>query len=221
MFITLEGIEGSGKTTQIEHLACCFKNNGYDTVVTREPGDTIIGKKIRSILLDPENSGMSDLCELFLYGADRAQHLAEVVLPSLKLNKTVLCDRFIDATTVYQGVARGVDRKLIETIHRVVVKDLRPDLTILFDLDPATGLERTVSALENGARSLNETRFEQEALVFHERVRQGYLELARAEKERFFVVDAAEKEEKVFENIVAAINKRLGLNLKEKGSGTP
>jgi len=221
MFITLEGIEGSGKTTQIERLACCFKNNGYDIVVTREPGDTIIGKKIRSILLDPENSGISDLCELFLYGADRAQHLAEVVLPSLKLNKTVLCDRFIDATTVYQGVARGIDRKLIETIHRVVVKDLMPDLTILFDLDPATGLERTVRALEKGERSSHEMRFEQEALVFHERVRQGYLELARAQKERFFVVDAAETENKVFENIVSQINKRLGINLKEKGSGTP
>jgi dTMP kinase len=218
MFITFEGIEGSGKTTQIERLSACFDENGYDTVVTREPGDTPIGKKIRAILLDPDNNGMSDLCELFLYGADRAQHLFEVVVPSLGAGKTVLCDRFTDATTVYQGAARGIAKELIDTIHSVVVKDLRPDLTVLFDLDPGIGLQRAFSALEKGARTADEARFEQEALEFHQRVRQGYLDLAQAEKERFLVVDAAGTQEQVFGAIVSGINKRLGLGLQGKGS---
>lgn len=213
MFITFEGIEGSGKTTQIKQLAACFNANGYETIVTREPGDTAIGKKIRTILLDPDNSGMSDLCELFLYGADRAQHLAEVVIPSLNACKTVLCDRFTDATTVYQGVARGIPKALIDTIHSVVVKDLRPDLTILFDLEPETGLARTVIALEAGARSVYESRFERESLVFHQHVRQGYLALARAEKDRFLVVDAGGNKECVFKEIVSGINNRLGIDL--------
>ncbi len=213
MFITLEGIEGSGKTTQIKRLARCLGQNGYETVVTREPGDTVIGKKIRAILLDPENSGMSDLCELFLYGADRAQHLAEVVLPALAAGKTVVCDRFTDATTVYQGTARGISRALIEVIHSVVVKELRPDLTILFDLDPETGLSRTAKALADGARTLDETRFERETLAFHERVRQGYLALAAAEKDRFLVVDAGGTQAQVFAEIVSGINRRLGIDL--------
>ncbi|MCP4115049.1 MAG: dTMP kinase [Desulfobacteraceae bacterium] len=218
MFITFEGIEGSGKTTQIERVSACFDENGYDTVVTREPGDTLIGKKIRAILLDPDNRGMSDLCELFLYGADRAQHLFEVVVPSLNAGKTVLCDRFTDATTVYQGAARGIARELIDTIHSVVVKDLRPDLTILFDLDPAIGLERAFSALEDGERSVDEARFEQEALGFHQQVRQGYLALAGAEKERFLVVDASGTPEQVFGEIVSGINNRLGIDLRGKGT---
>ena len=213
MFITLEGIEGSGKTTQISQLAACFNANGYKTIATREPGDTAIGKKIRTILLDPNNSGMSDLCELFLYGADRAQHLAQVVIPSLNAGKIVLCDRFTDATTVYQGAARGIPKTLIDTIHSIVVKDLTPDLTILFDLEPETGLARTVKALEQGARSVSESRFEREALAFHQRVRQGYLALAREEKDRFLVVDAAGDREGVFKEIVSGINQRLGINL--------
>ena len=213
MFITLEGIEGSGKTTQIKRLADCLGQNGYEAVVTREPGATVIGKKIRAILLDPGNSGMSDLCELFLYGADRAQHLSEVIVPALKAGKTVVCDRFTDATTVYQGAARGISKELIDIIHSVVVKDLRPDLTILFDLDPETGLARTVKALADGERTPDESRFERETLKFHQRVRQGYLALAAAEKDRFLVVDARETQEQVFTEIVSGINRRLGIDL--------
>lgn len=213
MFITLEGIEGSGKTTQIRRLAGRLGQNGYETVVTREPGATVIGKKIRSILLDPGNSGMSELCEFFLYGADRAQHLAEVIVPALGSGKTVVCDRFTDATTVYQGAARGISKELIDIIHSVVVKDLCPDLTILFDLDPETGLARTVKALAEGERTLDETRFEKETLEFHERVRQGYLALAAAEKNRFLVVDAGGTREQVFSDIVSGINRRLGIDL--------
>lgn len=218
MFITLEGIEGSGKTTQLERLAGLLVKNGYATVVTREPGDTSIGKKIRNILLDPENNGMSDLCELFLYGADRAQHLSEVVLPALSSGKTVVCDRFTDATTVYQGAARGISKDLIETIHSVVVKDLRPDLTILFDLDPEIGLARTEKALEEGDRSFDESRFEREALDFHRRVREGYLALAGKEQDRFLVVDAGQTPGQVFNEIVTGMIRRLGIDLVDSES---
>ncbi|MEA1969192.1 MAG: dTMP kinase [Thermodesulfobacteriota bacterium] len=209
MFITLEGIEGSGKTSQVERIARFFNNAGYDTIVTREPGDTDIGKKIRSILLDPENNGISPLCELLLYGADRAQHLFEVVVPSLKAGKIVLCDRFADATAVYQGAARGIEKSLIDKIHEIVVKELKPDLTILFDLDPETGLERTFAAVKTGQRSETETRFEQERIEFHEKVRKGYLALAGNEKQRFLIVDASKNKDEVFEQILSGIKQRL------------
>ncbi len=212
MFITFEGIEGSGKTTQIQKLALFFENAGYQVVVTREPGDTVIGREIRSILLNPKNKNMSYLCELFLYIADRAQHLYEVIEPGLKAGKIVLCDRFIDSTIVYQGKARGLDSELIDKIHSIGLggfEKFKPDLTILFDLDPATGLKRTFKALKDGCRPGDEARFEQEDLDFHEKVRQGYLELASREKNRFLVVDASAALDRVFQDIVDGIDKRF------------
>ncbi len=207
MFITFEGIEGSGKTTQIDQVSSFLKAQGNKVVVTREPGATNIGKKIRSILLDPKNTQMSYLCELLLYEADRAQHLAQVVIPSLKAGKLVLCDRFADATSVYQGSARGIDMELIKSIHKIVVADLIPDLTILFDLDPEIGLKRTFKALAKGLRADNESRFEQEKLNFHKKVRQGYLDLAYNNKERFVIVDASKNQDEVFKNIVTELQK--------------
>ena len=211
MFITLEGIEGSGKTTQIQRIARFLTRLGYETVVTREPGDTLVGRRIRSILLDPESKGMSSLCELLLYGADRAQHLDDVVRPALDGGKVVLCDRFADATRAYQGFARGMDMGLIEKIHEIVVQGLRPDLTLLFDLDPRTGLDRTFKALENGQRDGSESRFELEKINFHQRVRAGYLELAAKEKDRFWVVDASCDPDRVFEQIIEGIQTRLAI----------
>jgi len=211
MFITLEGIEGSGKTSQLERIAGFFNDAGYDTVVTREPGDTDVGRKIRAILLDPDNAGMAPMCELLLYGADRAQHLAEVVIPSLEAGKVVLCDRFADATVVYQGAARGLDPDLIQKIHGIVVKELQPDLTLLFDLEPKTGLERTFAAVRKGQRSGRETRFEQEEIDFHKKVRKGYLDLARKEKQRFWVVDASQERKAVFQQIVSGIQQKLAI----------
>ncbi|MFO7884365.1 MAG: dTMP kinase [Desulfobacteraceae bacterium] len=209
MFITLEGIEGSGKTTQIGRIAGFFKERGYETIVTREPGDTAVGRKIRAVLLDPENTGMSSLCELLLYGADRAQHVSEIVLPALAAGKVVLCDRFADATTVYQGSARGIEMVLIQQIHDMVLNKLKPDLTLLFDLDPETGLERTFTAVENGQRSDCETRFEKEKIEFHKKVRQGYLELAGKEMDRFYIVDASKGREVVFQQIIEGIRLKL------------
>ena len=212
MFITLEGIEGSGKTTQIAPIKKYLETAGYGVTVTREPGATAIGKRIRSILLDPESHGMAPLCELLLYGADRAQHLSQVVMPALEDGKVVVCDRFADATRVYQGWARGLDLSLIDAIHDMVVGSLIPDLTILFDLAPETGLSRTFKALENGQREDGESRFEQEALSFHTAVRQGYLALAQKEQQRFLVVDASRDPDAVFTQIKHGLATRLGVN---------
>jgi len=158
--------------------------------------------------MDPENKSISSLCELMLYGADRAQHLNELVLPSLEVKKTVLCDRFIDSTTAYQGYARGLDMDLIFNIHNIVI-DRKPDITILFDLDPEIGLKRTFKALNDGNRSYDETRFEQETLEFHKKVRQGYLNIANNEKDRFIIIDASLSKDEVYKNVIMNLQDRI------------
>lgn len=202
MFITLEGIEGSGKTTQIGHIFEFLKSNGYECVLTREPGGTKIGKKIRAILLDPENKDIDPLTELLLYTADRAQHIKELITPSLSAEKTVLCDRYFDATVVYQGFARGLDIALINSLHKIALNDLKPDITLLLDLPPETGLSRAWEQINNGTRTGHETRFEKEKLSFHKKVRAGYLELARLEPERFQIIDASKNKEEVKQQII-------------------
>ena len=197
MFITLEGIEGCGKTTQIKHLTTFFKDRGQSCVVTREPGGTDIGKEIRSILLNPSSKGIAPKAELLLYMADRAQHIDRLVKPCLADNKVVLCDRYFDATMVYQGYARGIDTGLICELHRLVLEDFKPDFTLLLDLEPRIGLARAWQELNSGNRSGRESRFEEETLSFHEKVRAGYLELARQEPERFRVIDASKDEMQV------------------------
>lgn len=209
MFITFEGIEGSGKTTQINHISEFIKSKGRQCVVTREPGDTSIGKKIRSILLDPENYDLVPLAELFLYAADRAQHISERIIPALEAGKVVVCDRFFDATTAYQGYARGLDLSSIYQIHKLVLAKLKPDITILFDLLPETGLERAWKQINSGSRSGAETRFENEKIVFHEKVRNGYLELAKKEPARIFVIDASKKEDEVKQQIIEILSEKL------------
>lgn len=191
MFITFEGIEGSGKTTQLKHIADFLRKKGHDCVITREPGGTPIGEKIRAILLDPASKGMNPLTELLLYTADRVQHVKELLGPSLAAGQTVLCDRYFDATLVYQGYARGLDIKLIEQLHQLLLAGLRPDITFLLDLPPETGLSRAWAQINNGNRTGRESRFEKEALSFHEKVRSGYLTLARKEPERFRIIDAS------------------------------
>jgi dTMP kinase len=205
MFITLEGIEGSGKTTQIKHIFAFLESKGHDCVVTREPGGTKIGEKIRSILLDPESNDMDPLAELLLYNADRVQHIKELVNPSLIAGKTVLCDRYYDATVAYQGFARGLDIGLINSLHKLTCKDLKPDMTILLDLPAKTGLSRAWRQIKNGARDGVETRFEKETLSFHEKVRAGYLELARLEPARFRVIDASLDENQVQKKIIETL----------------
>ncbi len=205
MFITFEGIEGSGKTTQLKHIKKYFGRLGKNCVITREPGGTAIGKKIRSILLDPASKTICPMSELLLYMADRAQHLKELVVPALEAGKTVLCDRFFDATLVYQGYAREIDIKLIQRLHELTLDGFKPDVTILLDLPPEIGLSRAWGQLDNGKREKLESRFEKENLLFHQKVRDGYLELARFEPERFRIIDAVQEEEKVRRDIIKAL----------------
>ena len=211
MFITLEGIEGSGKTTQIRRLVEFLEDKGVDCVTTRQPGGTQIGENIRSILLDPANSALEPLAELLLYMADRAQHINELIRPALKNGKTVVCDRYFDATMVYQGFARGLSIELIGKLHQLLFDDLKPDVTLLLDLSPQVGLERAWQQLNNGQRSGDESRFEAETVAFHEKVRAGYLELARIEPERIRIIDAAQTPNHVFaamRKIVSSFLKR-------------
>ena len=211
MFITLEGIEGCGKTTQINHLKAFIEKKGQACVVTREPGGTAIGSDIRSILLNPANNNLVPRAELLLYMADRAQHIETLIKPALAQNKVVLCDRYFDATVVYQGYARGLGTGLICELHRFLLEDFKPDITLLLDLSPEVGLARAWKELNKGTRSGTESRFEEETLSFHEKVRSGYLELARQEPERFRIIDAAADEKQV----QAEIQKVLARYLEE------
>ncbi|MDH3358980.1 MAG: dTMP kinase [Desulfobacteraceae bacterium] len=213
MFISFEGIEGSGKTTHAKHTVRFLQDKGHDCVITREPGGTRIGEKIRAILLDPLSKDMDPLTELLLYTADRAQHIKEYILPLLSDGKMVLCDRYYDATMAYQGFARGLDIGLIEKMHKLLFENLKPDITLLLDLPPEIGLERAWKQIKKGTRTGEETRFEEETLSFHKQVRSGYLELASLEPERFRIIDASKKEDEVQEEIIkildAEINRRI------------
>lgn len=203
-FITFEGAEGCGKTTQIRLLQQRLSELGYATVLTREPGGCPIADKIRTILLDAENRAMTPLAELMLYGAARAQHVAEIILPALAAGKIVLCDRFCDATVAYQSFGRGIDRAVIDTLNRYACQGVLPDLTILIDLDPALGLERARRRIE-AASGPREERFELEALAFHQRVRAGYRHLADDQPERFLTIDGAGSIEQIFSALTTAL----------------
>lgn len=187
-FITFEGVEGSGKTTQIQMLSDHLEGLGVDHVLTREPGGTPVGNQVRKLVLNPEYREMTPSCELMLYAAARAQHIEQVIRPALKDGRLVLCDRFTDATLAYQGYGRGMSLDLIRSLHELEVLSQKPDLTIIFDIDARTALERARS--RDSGTPTNETRFEQEDLDFHERVRRGYLELVGWEPGRYLVLDA-------------------------------
>ncbi len=205
MFITLEGGEGAGKTTQMVRLAEWLRARGGGWTLTREPGGTALGRSIRALLLDPANRGMAPETELMLYMADRAEHVHKVIAPALAAGDGVLCDRFFDATIVYQGFARGLPAERLLELHRLVLADLRPQLTLLLDLSPEVGLARARGELAKGRRAQAESRFERETLAFHRRVREGYLRLARQAPERFRVVDAAREAEQVQADLRAAV----------------
>ncbi len=199
-FITLEGIEGCGKTTQAKLLAEHLKGKGRHVVLTREPGGTAIGKRIREILLDPESKGINSRAELLLYFADRAQHVAQVIEPALAKGAVVICDRFTDATTAYQGFGRGVNLGLIAALNAAATHGLTPDMTLLLDLPVEQGLRR--ARKRNGDNNQGrEGRFEEEPDEFHEKVRQGYLTIASCEADRFKVIDATGTVEEVQEAI--------------------
>lgn len=209
MFITIEGIEGSGKTTQMSHMAGFLKEKGYRCVVTREPGGTKIGEKIRRILLDQDHHMLDAMAELLLYTADRAQHVSETIKPALDEGKVVLCDRFYDSTIAYQGAARGIDAETVQALNHLVLKGISPDVTFLLDLPPDVGLLRAWNEITNGARDVAQSRFECEQQLFHEKVRLGYLALAEAEPERFRVIDAARSPEAVRDAILGDLEQLI------------
>ncbi|MFO7784145.1 MAG: dTMP kinase [Thermodesulfobacteriota bacterium] len=190
MFITFEGMEGCGKTTQVERLARALTSRGIRVVRTFEPGGTPAGEKIRRILLDRDNRDLASMAELCLYEADRAQHVAVVIRPALERGDWVICDRFFDATVVYQGMARGQDLELIRDLNRTVTGGIRPDLTFLLDCPVEEGLKRALRRNQS-LSDKGQDRFEREAAVFHEAVREGYLEIARMEPDRFVVINAS------------------------------
>jgi dTMP kinase len=202
-FITVEGIEGAGKSTMIERVEAWLKDSGHLVIRTREPGGTALAEELRKILLDKDNASLASLTELLLMFAARAQHLAEKIRPALAAGETVLCDRFTDATWAYQGGGRQLPHEEIAALETLVHGDLQPDLTLLLDLPVELGLERA-------ARRSESDRFERESQAFFSRVRQAYLDRAASAKERFAVIDASQGQEQVWSQIEAVLAKRTG-----------
>ncbi len=194
VFITFEGIEGAGKSTISEMASRYVASKGLRVVGTYEPGDTAAGREIRTILLDPAHEGMHPLTELLLYFADRAEHVHRLIRPALDRGEVVLCDRFTDSTVAYQGFGRGLDLKTLRDIDAVARDGVWPELTILLDIDARAGLKRN-------SRAGKRDRLEMEDTGFHERVREGFLSIARSEPERVKVVDASRPVDAVFAEV--------------------
>ena len=188
MFITFEGIDGCGKSTQVSRFVAALQERGVSLVVTREPGGTKIGEAIREILLHVDNSDMVPLTELFLYEADRAQHAAEVIKPALEAGHWVVCDRYYDATTVYQGIVQGQNRQLIEALNCEATLGYQPDITFLLDCPAEIGRERI--AKRDGSAE-GKDRFDRKTLDFHCKIRYGYLSLANRHEDRFRIIDCS------------------------------
>jgi len=189
LFISFEGIEGCGKTTQVGLLNSYLTSRGYPCLVTREPGGTKIGDQIRAILLRSENSDLTLKAELFLYMASRVQHVETVILPALSQGNLILCDRFSDSTAVYQGLVQGIDFTLIEEMNRIATDGIIPDITLLIDCPVEGSLQRAWKRYEQNAQDADHARFERKEIDFHHRVRKGYLALARKEPGRIKVID--------------------------------
>lgn len=215
MFISFEGIEGSGKSTAQRLLAEHLQGLGYDPLLTREPGGCALGRSLRPILLDARTRGLSSRAELYLFLADRAQHVAEVIRPALEAGQTVLCDRYADSTLAYQGYGRGLDPEHLRRINAMATGGLMPDLTLLLDLPVHCGLERAGLRNREEGTVLSEGRFDAESLEFHERVRQGYRSLAAEEPERFAIIDAAQPPEDVVLQCLSAVE----ASLRQRGRG--
>ena len=198
-FITFEGTDGAGKTTQIQRLSTDLSQAGYDVCLTREPGGTSISEQIRDMLLNPDHSEMAATTELLLYAASRAQHVSEVIKPALELGKIVISSRFADAMVVYQGYGRGLDLERIHHLNRIATDGITPDVTFVLDLPVEVGLQR----VQNSRGSLD--RLEREKIEFHQRLREGYRRLAQQEPQRLKIIDAQVSPEQVYAQIQAVI----------------
>ena len=202
ILITFEGPEGGGKSLQIQKLGEYLKNKGFRVLTLREPGQTKIGEKIRQILLDPKNKNLVPRAETLLFEASRAQLVEEIIKAALAQGIIVLIDRFFDSTTAYQGYGRGLSVKEIEKLNMFATGGLKPDLTILLDLEVEEGLKRR-------EKSGKKDRIDMESLKFHQKVREGYLEMARKNPRRWRIVDASKSPEEVFEEIKKAVEEEL------------
>lgn len=202
LFITFEGIDGSGKSTQIELLAACLEQAGFPYLRSFQPGGSSLGSAIRNLILNSHKAPCA-LSEALLFMADRAQHVYENIRPALDEGKIVLCDRYTDSSLAYQGCGSGQDMDTIRQLNDIATAGLRPHLTLLFDLSPQAALARISSA------NRMDDRFEREDLAYHERVRAGYLTLAKAEPERFVIIDAMRPREEVFADVRSVSLRRL------------
>lgn len=210
-FITFEGGDGTGKTTQLKALESYFHGQGRACVSTREPGGTALGGMIRQVLLEVGKQPIASPTELFLYLADRAQHVQEVILPAIDAGKIVLCDRYTDSTLAYQGYGRGIDLELLRRLNEIANRGVEPDLTLLLDCPAELGLSRTVQRQSDaGTARGREDRFEREKVEFHERVRAGFLAMARAQPARFRIIDAARPVEQVARDIQKIVEREIG-----------
>lgn len=199
IFISFEGIEGTGKSTLTGMLSEHLTSKGYRVVRTAEPGGARISQKIRELLLSLDHTEMAPLTELLLYNAARAQHVAEVILPALERGDIVITDRFSDSTFAYQGYGRGLDMKIIDQLDVIATGGLRPDLTLLLDLDVATGLRRNKAINKND-------RLESEDIAFHEKVRAGFIGLASMHKDRIRLIDASVSAPEVFRFVIEVVS---------------
>jgi dTMP kinase len=207
-FITFEGIDGCGKTTQFRLLAQWLREHGKDVVETVEPGGTSIGQQIRRILLDPASAEIQPRTELLLYFASRAQNVDQVIRPAIESGRIVLCDRFTDSTFVYQGCGRGLDSDVVLELDRIACRGLKPDITFLIDIDPETSLARARRRNERVGPA--ESRIDDESAAFHDRVRRGYLALAKAEPERIVAIDGTASIGDVAQRIREALGSPAG-----------
>ena len=212
-FITFEGLDGCGKSTQLERLATKLREYLLPVVVTREPGGTPAGEKIRQLLLDARTSGLAPTAELALMFAARTQHIEEIILPALSAGKIVLCDRFTDSSEAYQGGGRELGSRIVLDLHRVLCGNLTPDITILMDSNVNASVERARrrNLSRNNLESADENRFEQENRSFFDRVHTAYLEIARREPKRVFVVDSRGTPDQTHGKILELINRKLGI----------
>jgi len=220
-FITFEGLDGTGKSTQLRKLAVALRATGNKVVETREPGGTAIGEKIRRVLLDSATQNLSPMAEMALMFASRAQHIAEVIQPALECGQLVLCDRFTDSTEAYQGGGRKLGSEDVLKLHRVICRNLQPDLTILLDSDPAMSVGRArqrnqrtsdrANTSKGAKKHADENRFEQQNRAFFSRVRDGYLAIAAREPDRVIVVDASGTPAQTHRRIMEVVGWKLRL----------
>ncbi len=209
MLITFEGIEGSGKSTQAELLEASLRRRGLDPLLSKEPGGSALGGQLRRILLDTATTDLTEEAELFLYLADRAQHVAQVLDPALSRGRVVIVDRYTDSTQAYQGRGRGVHPEAIPELNRIASRGVEPDLTFVLDVEARTGLERARGRNAANRAEESEGRFEAEDLAFHQRVRREYLRLAEAHPERICLVDGGGSQERIQAEILERVTARL------------